>query len=94
MTANAARIVSDPWPATGPQPDQCGYIEGTAAPILSPVEVVPGGKRCNIDVNEVSPGAHIFHVFARSLLGGDSAKVPFTFTVGTLTPPGGLRIIP
>lgn len=92
--AYAANIVSDPYPPAGNQPDECAYIEGTMAPVVSPVESVTGGVRCKINVDAVAVGPHTFKIFAKSAVWGDSTQVNFTFTAGKPLLPGGLRIIP
>lgn len=94
LAASAARIVSDVYPLTLPFPDECGYTEGTGAAVMSLVESVTGGVRCNIPLVGVATGSHTFMVFARSAVWGDSApKVPFTFIAGPPVVPGGIRII-
>lgn len=92
FVSQARSIVSDSW-TTGNLPDKCGYIEGSAAPVMSPVEQVTGGPRCHIPIDGVT-GTHTYKIFARSAIWGDSTQVLFTFTAEAPSAPAGLRIIP
>lgn len=91
---HAARIVSDPYPDSVVQPDSCAFVEGTAAPVASPVEIVSGGVRCSIDLPSTISGAHTYQIFATSDVWGDSDPVNFTFIAGKPAAPSGLGIIP
>lgn len=89
---NAKAIISDTW-ITGNLPDQCGFIEGTALPVMSPVEMVSGAPRCRIAIDGVV-GTHTYKIFARSAVWGDSGQVNFTFTAGVPSIPANIRVVP
>lgn len=93
-TVHAARIVSDPYPASAAQPDSCAFIEGTAAPVVSSIEIVTGGVRCSIVLPSTISGSHTYQIFAKSSVWGDSSAVNFTFIAGKPAAPSGLRIVP
>lgn len=85
-------VVSDPWPATGPQPTHCVYQEGAAAEVATPVALQNDGRvYCRIDVAGVTRAAHSWQVWASNLW-GVSAKVPFAFSAAPPTAVLGLRI--
>src|SRR5512147_3260936 len=90
-------LVSDPWPATDPQPDACSYTEppsSTPRPLALNVNTA-GQKFIRSDLAGTTNGAHTFVITCSNALWGlASAPVNFTFTAAAPTAPAGLRIAP
>jgi hypothetical protein len=87
-------LVSDPWPASGAQPDSCSYQEGAAAPVVVPVAKDSAGlPYCRFDLAGVTRAAHSYQVRALNAWGA-SDPVPFAFSAAVPGAATGLRVIP
>jgi hypothetical protein len=87
-------LVSDPYPASGAQPDSCSYQEGTAAAVVVPVAKDAAGlPYCRFDLAGVTRAAHSYQVRALNAW-GQSDPVPFAFSAAGPGAATGLRVIP
>jgi len=88
-------LISDPWPATGQQPDTCTAIEqpGPTTRDLTLESTQTGLKYIREDLSDATPGAHTWSITCANQWGSSSA-VPFEFAAGAPTAPAGLRLAP
>lgn len=87
-------LISDPWPASDPQPATCTAAVESGAPIpLTLIDAAPGSKQLKHDVGGVAKGAHNWTISCANAFGA-SASVPFAFAAGAPGAPAGLRLVP
>ncbi len=97
-TAHAAPfLISDPWP-TGVQPDACiaTQLEGGSTRSLDLEVGETGRKLIREDLADAQSGSFTWRIVCTSNVAGvaPSAPVDFSFAIGTLAAPSGLRLAP
>jgi hypothetical protein len=90
-------LISDPYPSSGPQPDEFIVTIDGSPGVSSPAQVVEsGGKRLHYDVGSVSVGPHNVSVLARMAdpMWGwiESAPSPFVFSRPSLASMTGIGL--
>lgn len=82
-------LVSDPYPPSGPQPDTfLLFVDGTAAPIVSPAVKSPDGSvTLKHDLAGLT-GQKSVKVRAKNAWGESADSAPFSFTPGAPATPG------
>lgn len=83
-------LVSDPWPAAGPQPDSCKAMEGSTSIPLTLVGTT--SKSIKHDVSGIV-GKHDWDITCYNIW-GNSVTVPFSFNAVVPSGAAGLRISP
>lgn len=87
-------LVSDPYPATGPQPDQFLVTVGTAAPVTVPAtKNADGTAYLKWDVGSIGTGPKTVTAKAKNAWGESAASAPFSFTAGAPGAAAGLRLV-
>jgi len=85
-------IVSDPYPSTGPQPDEFVItVSGQTDPVVVPATSTTQGAMLKWDVAGIS-GSKTITAKARNAWGESTASGPFTFTAGTPATPSGIGL--
>ncbi len=93
-TAAPLFLVSDPWPATGPQPDTCTATPANGNAIsLTLVDAAPGSRAIHHNTDALPNGPHTWSVACANVW-GSSGNVPFEFVKGAPSTPAGLRLAP
>jgi hypothetical protein len=90
-------LISDPYPSSGPQPDEFMVTIDGSPPVVSLAQpVADGGKRLHYDVGSVAIGTHNVSVLARKqdpTWGWiESAPSPFVFTRPSLANISGIGL--
>lgn len=93
-------LVSDPYAATGPQPDEASFTVNGGAPIPCVIESVTGGVRPKCDLSSINTAGTYTLVLTVKALGGvaggntytapgsaSSAPFAYTFKSGNVTIP-------
>ncbi len=90
-------VISDPWPV-GPQPDSCiaSELPGPTTRSLDLEVGETGHKYIREDLGDATDGSHTWTIVCSSNTAGIAPSVPvdFTFAIGALPGPNGLRLIP
>lgn len=90
-------LVSDPYPASGPQPDSFTVQVNAGAPtVVTPLTDASGNKSLKFDLGSVAipVGSFSVTVTANSSLWGSSSPANFTGTKSVPGAPGNLRLQP
>lgn len=90
---DAANLVSDPWPASSPQPDTCvahSRTSGTNIP-LTLIDAAPGSKALRHDVSALL-GPQDWDIVCRNAW-AESLPINFRFAAGAPAAPAGLTIV-
>jgi len=84
LAVAAPFVVSDPYPASGVQPDGFAVSVDGGAVVESPAQAVTGGVRLYYDVSAVSAGTHTLRVkaYKNDAVWGrlESTEAVFTFS--------------
>ena len=85
-------VISDPYPATGPQPTEFVItVSGQSAPVIVPATSAAQGTILKWDVAGIA-GSKTITAKARNAWGESAASGPFTFTAGTPAAPSGIGL--
>ena len=90
-------LVSDPYPASGPQPDSFTVQVGAGAPtVVAPLSDASGNKSLKFDLGPLNlpAGSFTVKVTANSSLWGSSAAANFTGSKSVPGAPGNLQLVP
>ena len=99
MAANAAPfLVSDPYPAAGPQPASftCAF-DGKAGTVLAPAKDANGLNIMKFDLSSLSFGPHTSVCFATDGAGVNTASVSTPFDTSAFAPlaaPANIHVVP
>lgn len=89
---SAPFLVSDPWPAGGPQPDTCVATEG-ASQIPLGLITQGGAKSIRHDMVNIQSGEHTWAIKCENAW-SESPSTPFSFAAGGPAAPTGIRLVP